>query len=57
MELEDDLPEFETLTTSCQTLEKRRWEENMEHDRDISPQQSPLLFAKIKGTPIVPSLL
>jgi len=39
-ELEDDLPEFEfgTLISGCQTLEKRRWEENMEHDMDISPQ-------------------
>jgi hypothetical protein len=29
--------EFGTLTTNCQTLEKKRWEENMEHDMDISP--------------------
>jgi len=42
-ELEDDLPEFDfgTLTTSCQIVEKRKWEENMEHDMDISPEQSP----------------
>jgi len=43
MELEDDLPEFDfgTLTTSYQTSEKRGWEENMEQDMDISPEQSP----------------
>jgi len=42
-ELEDDLSEIEfgTLTTSCQTLEKKRWKENMEQDMDISPHQSP----------------
>jgi len=42
-ELEDDLPEYEfgTLNTSCQNLEKRRLEESMEQDMDISPEQSP----------------
>ena len=41
-ELEDDLPEYEfgTLNTSCQNLEKRRWEESIEQDMDIS-QSSP----------------